>query len=163
MSASKKKRMEVVLDDIVTVTAYIAALITLLMMFLIVWEVVLRYLFNAPSRWISDFVTEYLIIYITMLPSGWILLRGGHVNVDLVVARLARKQRRLMNIVTNSLGLIYSLVLTWQGWLYLWREFTYNTTFPTTSMLPVWPAVGAIFIGGVFLCLVFIMKIISEW
>jgi len=162
MPTPKKKRIEVILEHVLTITAYIAALATLLMMFLIVWEVGLRYVFHSPSKWISDFVTEFLIIHITMLPAAWILLQGGHVNVDLVVFLLGNKQRRFMNVITNSLGLIYSLVLTWQGWVHLWREFTHSTTFPTTSMLPVWPAVGAVFFGGLLLCFAFIMRIAGE-
>jgi len=159
MKEPRKSLAEAIVKRATDVTAWIACAVIILMMLLVVWEVFMRYLFNEPSRWISDFVSEYLIIYVTMIPAGWILLGGGHVNVDLFISFLRPKQRHKMRVVTNFLGLVYSIVLTWQGWLYMWRELKFSTTFPTQSMLPVWPAVGAVFIGGLFLCLAFLLNI----
>ena len=67
-----------------------------------------------------------------------------------------------MSLVTKILCLIYSMVLTWQGWLFAWREWTHKTTFVTSAYLPVWPAVAVIFVGGLLLCLAAVMKIIDQ-
>jgi len=159
MAEPQESQVEVFLNRTMKVTAWVTSALIILMMLLVVSEVFQRYVLNAPSKWISDFVTEYLLIYVALLPAAWILLVGGHVNVELIVSRLRPKHRHNMSIATNILGLIYSIVLTWQGWLWVWRELTHGTTFATTARLPVWPAVGVIFIGGVFLCLAFITRI----
>ncbi|MFB3884957.1 MAG: TRAP transporter small permease subunit [Thermodesulfobacteriota bacterium] len=134
----------------------------ILIMLFIVYDVFQRYSMGWQTRWISDFIALYLIIYLSMLPAAWILMKGGHVSIDLFLSLLGKKQRDYVTLSTHILGLLYSVVLTWQGALYTWREVIYKTSFPTTSWLPVWPAVIAIFIGGVLLCSGFAMKIVAQ-
>lgn len=142
------------------VTAWISSVLIVAMMFFTIYDIILRDVLGRQSRWVSDFVTFYLLIYVTLLPAGWILQKGDHVTVDIVPTLISAKHRQRLSFVTNILGLIYSGLLTWQGWLFTWREFTHGSSFPIAAWLPVWPAVVIIFVGGVFLCLAFIMKIV---
>jgi len=82
-------------------------------------------------------------------------LRGEHVAVDLLLTYLGTKQKYYLTLITRILGLVYSLILTWQGGVYALREFTHHSEFPVTTWLPVWPAVSIIFFGSVFLCVAF--------
>ena len=143
-------------------TAFIASGIITLMMFLVVSDVFQRYVLNSPSRWIGDFVSEYFLIWLTMLPAAWVLLIGGHVNCELFIAFLNPKQQRRMRIGANVLGLIYSLVLAWQGWRFAWRNLVRGVVFPTSSAFPVWPAVCIIFFGAIFLATAFIVIIVDD-
>jgi C4-dicarboxylate transporter DctQ subunit len=157
--AGPESRIKVILNRTLEATAWITSLLIIAMMLLITYDVLLRYVFRAPSRWINDFVTLYLMIYIAILPAAWVLLKGDHVAVDLLLSYMGTKQQYYMTLVTRILGLIYSIVLTWQGGIYALREFTYKTEFPISSWLPVWPAVSVIFVSGLLLCLAFIMQI----
>ncbi len=159
MERQEEKKIIVIFDRAMEAMVWITSGIIILIMLFIVYDVFQRYSMGRQTRWISDFVALYLIIYLSMLPAAWILMKGGHVSIDLFLSLLGKKQRDCIILFTNILGLLYSIVLTWQGCLYTWREVTYGTSFPTTSWLPVWPAVIAIFIGGVLLCLGFVMKI----
>lgn len=157
--AEPQSRIKVILHRTIEATAWMTSLLIVMMMLLITYDVLLRYVFRAQSRWINDFVTLYLMIYVAMLPAAWVLLKGDHVAVDLLLSYLGTKQQHYMTLVTRILGLIYSIVLTWQGGIYALREFTFKTEFPTSSWLPVWPAVSVIFVSGLLLCVAFIMKI----
>jgi TRAP-type C4-dicarboxylate transport system permease small subunit len=160
---TQESRVLGIFDTAIKGTVWIASALIVLMMLLIVLEIFKRYVLNAPSLWISDFVASYLVIYITLLPAAWILLQNGHVNVDLVVSCLGARKRLRLKIVTNILGLTYSIILTWQGWLFMWRELTHGTYLPTAAKMPLWPAVAAIFLGGVFMGIGFIMVIIRDF
>lgn len=162
MEAQRKSRMEAMIKWILEITAWFTGAIVILMMVLIVYDVFCRYFLRSPSSWIDDFISLYLIIYMTMLPAAWILLKGDHVSVEVFVGRLKPAARRRMTFLTNILCLIYSIVLTWQGWLFAWTELTHKNTFTTTAYLPVWPAVAVIFVGGILLCLAAVMKIIDQ-
>ena len=162
MDAPRRSRFGTIFVWIMEATAWFTSLILILMMVLITYDVVMRYFFRSPSTWIDDFISLYLIIYVTMLPSAWILLKGEHVSVEVFVGRLSPAARRRTTFITEILCLIYSLVLTWQGGLYAWRELSHQTTFPTTAYLPVWPAAMVIFVGGVLLSFAAIMKLVNR-
>lgn len=161
MGERRESRIEKMITRSMEVSAWVTSVLIFMMMSLIVWDVFQRYLLGAASQWISDFVTLYLIIYVTFLPAGWLLMKGEHVAVEIVVSKLGQKKRHRMTLLSNILGLFYSMVLTWQGWLFMWHELTKGNTFPTTVWLPVSAAVGVIFIGGILLCLAFLMKIVT--
>jgi len=162
MDAKRRSRIETMMKWIMETTVWFTSLVLILMMLLIIYDVLCRYFFRSPSSWIDDFISLYLIIYVTMLPAAWILLKGDHVTVEVFVGMLKPAARRRMSFVTKILCLIYSMVLTWQGWLYMWRELSHGNTFPTTAYLPVWPAVAVIFVGGLLLCIAAVMKIIDQ-
>jgi TRAP-type C4-dicarboxylate transport system permease small subunit len=162
MDAERKSRIQAMIKWIMEITAWFTGVIVILMMVLIVYDVFCRYFLRSPSSWIDDYISLYLIIYMTMLPAAWILLKGDHVSIEVFVGRLTPVARRRMSFLTNILCLIYSIVLTWQGGLFAWTELKHKNTFPTTAYLPVWPAVGVIFIGGVLLCLAAVLKITDQ-
>jgi len=162
MDVQRRNRAETMIKWIMEITLWFTSFVLMLIMCLIIYDVFWRYFFKSPSSWIDDFISLYLVIYVTMLPAAWILLKGDHVTVEVFVGMLKPAARRRMTFVTRILCLIYSIVLTWQGGLYTWRELTHRTTFPTTAYLPVWPAVGVIFVGGVLLCLAAATKIVDE-
>ena len=162
MERQEEKKMVVIFNRAMEAFVWATSGIIILIMLFIVYDIFQRYSIGRQTRWISDFIALYLIIYLSMLPAAWILMKGGHVSIDLFLSLLGKKQRYYITLSTNILGLLYSIVLTWQGWVFTWREATYGTSFPTTSWLPVWPAVIAIFIGGVLLCLAFIMKTVAQ-
>ena len=162
MDAKRRSRIETMIKWIMETTVWVTSLVLILMMVLIVYDVVCRYFLRSPSSWIDDFISLYLVIYVTMLPAAWILLKGGHVTVEVFVGMLKPATRRRMTVVTRILCLVYSLVLTWQGALYAWRQLTHQVTFPTTAYLPVWPAVVVIFLGGLLLCIAAVMRIIDR-
>ena len=162
MEGQEQKAIVVILNRVMETMVWATAGIIIVIMLFIAYDILLRYSIGKQTQWITDFVALFLIIYLAMLPAAWILLKRGHVSIDLFVSLLRPKHQYYITLSTNILGLLYSAVLTWQGGLFTWREATYATNFPTTSWLPVWPAVIAIVIGGVLLCLAFIMKIVAQ-
>ena len=57
------------------------------------WEVLLRYAFNAPTRWGSDTV-NYLLAATLLLALPEVTRRGGHVSISLLVDALPSRSRR---------------------------------------------------------------------
>jgi TRAP-type C4-dicarboxylate transport system permease small subunit len=159
MLEAKKKRLGLIGRGILQVTLWLSVLSIVLLMVLIIYAVFCRYVLQAPSRWISDFVTSYLLAAMTFLPAGWILTLDGHVRVGVVVDRLQAGRRLVIGVITDILGLFYSAVLVRYGWSLTYRDFTFGVTFPTDVPFPTWPAKGLIFIGGAILCVVFVLRI----
>lgn len=68
-------------DAISTATGWIAALLILPMVMCLVYEVVARYAFNAPTLWAYD-MTYMLYGSLFMLGAAYTLKRDGHIRTD---------------------------------------------------------------------------------
>ena len=83
-------------------------------------------------------VAEYLLYLITFLAAPWVLVSGGHITVDLVVARLGPSARRRADRSANAIGAIASFVLFWFACRVWWRAFSDGTRVYETFVFPEW-------------------------
>jgi TRAP-type C4-dicarboxylate transport system permease small subunit len=128
------------------------------MMVSIIYDVGARLFFRAPTIWVID-VNEYALVYITFLPAAWILLRDGHIKVELVYERLRPPARRAVRTVTDLLGLVYCVVLAWQSWLTAWDAWVHGYRFSTALTFPRFPVLVVIPFGAAWLALAFVARL----
>ncbi len=77
------------------------ALLLLPLLAVVFFEIVMRYVFNAPTVW--GFETTLFIYGLNyMLGLGMTEGRGGHVTVDVLTMRLSPRRRALLGIITYS-------------------------------------------------------------
>lgn len=141
--------------------AQASAILIALMMLTVVYDVVARLVFRAPTLWVID-VNEYLLVYVTFIPAAWILLRDGHVKVELVVQRLGPRGQHVMGLISNFIGLVYCVILTWQGWLVTWQAYVNGYRFSTALAAPQWPIYAIIPLGAAWLGLAFLFKLLTS-
>ncbi|MDL2259496.1 TRAP transporter small permease subunit [Deltaproteobacteria bacterium OttesenSCG-928-K17] len=74
----------------------------LAMMGLVVYEVVTRRVFNAPTVWTFESITMvYGFHFMMVIP--YTLLHKGIVNVDLLFGKLSKKGQAIMDIITYAI------------------------------------------------------------
>ncbi len=142
------------------VLSHVSALLIALMMLTVVYDVIARLAFRAPTLWVID-INEYLLVYVTFIPAAWILLRDGHVKVEIVVSRLQPRTQRVMGVVTDLMGLFYCAILTWQGWLVAWAALEKGYRFSTALSFPQFPVFVIIPLGAAWLGLAFLIRLWS--
>lgn len=157
------ERIPVIYKRSMVLMAWIAAGITLVLMFLVAYDVIMRYGTGKASSWITDVSFGFFMVLLTFLPAAWILLIRGHVSVRLLVDHFKPKWQHFMNRLTDILALAYSVILTWQGWTLMWDNVATGYTFPTVSALPRWPVYAIVVTGGLFLCIGFTMRLVGEF
>jgi len=59
-----------------------------------------RYYLGIANTWVLE-TCEFAILYITFLSATWVLKKEGHVNMDIVVARLRMKTQDLIYSITS--------------------------------------------------------------
>lgn len=75
-----------------------AAVLTLI----VVLEVILRYGFNSPT--VCNFeITKQIYGFYFMIVSGYALLHGAHVSVDVIHSKLAQRKRDVLDIISYIL------------------------------------------------------------
>ena len=141
---------------------YVSSILLLLMMLSVIYDIVARLVFHAPTLWVID-INEYMLVYLTFLPAGWILLKDGHVKVELVTSRLGPRTQRVMGFITDLLGLLYCVILTWQSWRVTSEALQHDYRFSTALSLPQSPIFAIIPIGSAWLALAFLARLWTAW
>jgi TRAP-type mannitol/chloroaromatic compound transport system permease small subunit len=75
-------------------------------------EVIARYVFNHPTIWAWD-VNVQLQALMATLGGGYVLLNDDHVRVDIMVAKLSRRKRAILESFTGMLTIVALGILTW--------------------------------------------------
>ena len=92
--------------------AWIVAFLMVPMLCVMIWEIMMRYLFNSPSHWAYE-ISLFLFGSFIVLGGAYTFLTGGHVNVDIVWGRLSPKGRAILDIVTSAFTFLFLGVLFW--------------------------------------------------
>lgn len=149
-------------DRVISIMAYLAALLLFLLMLIICYEVVMRYLFRSPTGWVIE-ACEYALLYITFLGAAWLLRQDGHIRVDILFAFLNRKVSRVLNMTTSLVGAIACGFLLVYGVLSTWHHFQESTLVIQTLNTPKWVLLIIIPIGSFFLVLQFLCIFYAQY
>ena len=69
-------------------------------------ETVSRYIFNAPTLWSIE-MSQFTFGTYVALGGAYVLLRGMHVNMDILSSRWSPRTRAIVNIATFALVAVY--------------------------------------------------------
>jgi TRAP-type C4-dicarboxylate transport system permease small subunit len=94
--------------------AIAAALTLLAMVIMVTADILLRNLTRTGFPW-SNEVSEYALYVITLLTAPWLLRRGQHVRVDLVLTLVPARVAWLMEAVSDVLGFAVCIVMIRYG------------------------------------------------
>ncbi len=113
--ASLARRIDAVNDAVGRFTAW-AALAMVIVQFAVV---VLRYVFGVGSIMLQESVV-YLHAILFMVGSGYTLLHGGHVRVDIFYRHAAARKKALIDLAGVVIFLIpVCLLIWWVSWPYV--------------------------------------------
>ncbi len=124
---------------------WFVAFLMLPMIAIMVWEVIMRYFFNAPSLWAYE-VSLFMYGAYIALAGGYTLLVKGHVNVDIIWGRLPLRWRSIVDVVTAALFFLFvgvlfkeSLEAAMESWAVMEHTMTHWSPpyYPLRTTLPV--------------------------
>ena len=115
----------------------IAALLVFAMTALIVADVVLRNFFRVTLP-ASVELTEYAMFFASAFAAPWLLRRGQHIRVDVVIARAPPLTGWLMEILCDLIGLALSLLMTWYGIAMVFRSWRSETLVVKNLIFAEW-------------------------
>ena len=141
-----------IIDTFSLWTGRVVCLLTLPLIFVMVYEVVARYAFIAPTMWAYD-ISRMLYGALFMLGAGYALSKGVHIRADFIYRNWAPRTQALVD------GVLY-IVLYFPGMLvFLWMaiDFAYLSWYRgekgmDTAWMPVMgPIKSALPLGVAFL------------
>jgi hypothetical protein len=154
-----------VYDQIVGLVTKIAGVIAgaliLATGFMIVYEIIVRGVFNAPTEWVTE-VSTYCIIIAGFLGMGVAYAGNKHIKVDLFIQHLSPKVRCWIELVTCVLAVYYSYVFVTEGWAMTMLSLEFDNRAPTTLSTPLWIPQISMPAGLLILCLQLIGTVLHD-
>lgn len=117
------------LDKLETLEKILLAASSAAMVVIIVYQVILRYCFNASNSW-SEELARYLFIYDVMLAASIAIRKNSHLQVDFLINLLKPKQKAAFTSVATVLGIVFL------GFL-----FSYSLTLCTAAGATISPGI----------------------
>lgn len=153
MSPGMQKTIRII-DTLNTQVGKIACLLIIPAAVAMVYEVVSRKLFLAPTAWAYD-VSRMTIGAMFMLGAGYGLMRGIHIRADFIYRNWQPKTQATVDLVLYLLfffpGMILFFLVSFEYTFDAWMRW--ERTMDTAWMAPLAPARSAMPIGAFFLVL----------
>jgi len=137
----------------------LAALLVITLIVLMLYDVGMRYVFNAPTLWGYD-INTWLMGASFILSVGYALSHDSHVRVDLLYTPRTRYLLRYVDLAGFLLILLpASIWITWGLWHYFTDAYSSGERSGTSAWNPVlWPFRFILFLGF----LSFTVQIVAE-
>lgn len=135
-------------------------------MFIVVADILLRYLFNAPLDGTTEIV-QASIIAILYLQIAFTLRSGRLTRSDAFYARLMQRRpaaAHLLGLVFHLAGLLFMLAVIWPAWGRWVRAYEAGDFegVPGVFTFPRWPAYFVLFLGCVLMAIQFALLMIDN-
>jgi TRAP-type mannitol/chloroaromatic compound transport system permease small subunit len=95
--------------------------LTLLCVFVITFEVVMRYVFNQPTNWGHETMTLLFAIQY-MFVAGYCHYHRAHVRVDVFYSTRKRRTRAYLDLFTSVFFFLFTGVLLYTTWTFYWSS-----------------------------------------
>ena len=121
---------------------------------MIVVDVCMRNLgFQPPAHTLT--LTEYALLYTTMLGAPWLVRTRGHVYIELITAAVPDQVRRWMSRMVTIACIVVCLILTWYGLEVTIGDYSRGAADIRSFDMPRWILLAAMPIGFLLMAIEF--------
>lgn len=124
-------------DSLSRLTGWLSAALVLAMLAMICFDVVMRYVFNAPTTWATE-ISTYTLVAVALLGTAYTHLHDGHIRVELLTGRLAPARRQQLALVAAWIGLLFVAFAAWQAVVLTWENYANGTRIFSLLYTPVY-------------------------
>ena len=127
----------------------------------ILYEILARYLFKAPTIWAHEVAQMIYGAYVLLL-GAYAMRKGVHVNVELLYGKFSPRGKAAVDLFTWVLFYLFCGLLLVKGWEMAWESFQMGETESTSFAPLVWPIKMTIPLGALLLLLQGAVKSIRD-
>ena len=122
--------------------------------------VIVRYLFKMSTDWQTEYVI-FSLAAATFIGAPYVLMKKGHVNVDLIPYYLNQKGKNILAIVAAILALSFLAILFYSSVELTTHAWVKNIKTPTIWSFPMWKVYIFLPIGMGIMILQYLADILS--
>lgn len=139
------------IDGINEVVGRAVSWVAILFAGLIIYDVILRYVFNAPTLWAFD-LTKHLYGFYFILLGGYALRHKAHVGVDLVTSNLKPGPRRIVELLGYPIFFFpFTWIFAYYSYKFALLSWNQGETTYGAIQLPVYPVKIAMAVAAALL------------
>ncbi len=146
------------LGSVSNVGVVLAEIALVVLLILVFHEVVARYVFNHPTLYSVE-ISEYLLIFIAFMASGWVMKNNGHVRMSSVINLMPPRLKQVADVLTSIIVLCFCAILVWQGIKSSMMAFKGGYHSSSLLNVPLWIPYAIIPVGSLILALQMIVRI----
>ncbi len=135
----------------------ITSFIIPIIMLIVAYEVVMRYVFDAPTIWAWD-INVQLFALVVFMSGGDTLRKKGHVNIDILYGRLSQKGRARADLLTAPIFFLFVGILLWKMGGMAAQSLEEREVMSTILAPPIYPIKIIVTIG----ILLFLLQGVAE-
>jgi len=149
-----------ILSLVVSRTAMVLTALTVLVMF---YEVVLRYLFSAPTLWANE-LSLWMASFIFLFAGQYAMQQRSHIRIYVIYDLMPRWMKKTADVISCFLIVFFAFALVWGNYADAMRRFLRMETFGTAWDPPI-PGIvkPAILIIIVLVAIQAISNLIADW
>lgn len=100
------------INNLNVVMGKVCSFIAIPLICIVIYELILRYLFDNPTSWVHE-LSGFLLGAYTLLTAGFVQKSRGHVNVDIFVGKFSARIQTIIRLLTSVLFFFFVGVIIW--------------------------------------------------
>ena len=132
------KRVTAAIDSINSRSGKVFSFALLAATIVIVYGVIMRYVFNAPSPWALE-MSIFLCAFTYLVGGAYAELFDAHVRVDVLYIRWSPRTRAIANLASSLLFFIPVILLGWTGAVWTADAIETGVRYDAFWRVLVWP------------------------
>jgi tripartite ATP-independent transporter DctM subunit len=126
VTSKNNKILDIVADYIYKFTCIFLVSLLVLMSITIIYQVIARYVFSAPSN-ISEEFLKYSLIWLGVSGAGMCFLNNKHLSLPLINEFISDKKQNFLLIFNSLLSIFFGLIMIYSGYLAVDKNIDYIT------------------------------------
>jgi TRAP-type C4-dicarboxylate transport system permease small subunit len=127
-----KKRL---FDQVIDFMAFLAGVLLVGAVLIVCFEIWMRYFARKPQVWTVE-VCEYILFAIAFLGAPWLLKKGGHVSIDIMVAQMSPKTQSYLGLFSKAMGVFISAIVCGFSMATSWDSYVSGVVVIKTLSVP---------------------------
>jgi len=151
-----------VIDAISVWSGKIFSFLAVVVMFVITYEVIMRYVFRAPTIWAHETMI-YLSGIMYIMGGAYVLFLQRHARVDIVHERFSPRIKAIIDLIVFPAFLLFCGTLVWVGAEFFYRSALIREVTTSDWAPPIYPVKLFIPLGAFLITLQGLAKFIRDF
>ena len=143
------------------VVGIIAGLLLFIPAFSVVYEVIMRGMFNSPTEWVVE-ISTYCVTIAGFFGMAVTFVANKHIKVDILLSHLSKRTNEILKVVTSFIGMVFCGIVTIYSIGMVAMTLEHGMIAPTTLRTPLWIPQSSLPIGFGLMFLHFIRTFLEN-
>jgi TRAP-type C4-dicarboxylate transport system permease small subunit len=125
------------LDALDGVLVSVCALATIAAGLVLTYSIAVRYVLHSSTDW-QDEMAVFLLVGATFLSAPYVQSMRGHIAIEAIEGFLSEPVKRVREIVSDVICLLFCAFFAWQSWLLLFEAIEDGRVTDSAWAPPLW-------------------------